>query len=284
VKTLFQITKVELLLIARSKLTYILAIFFILLGIWLATQIRSFPIGPVGIYYTAVTSSMSFWLILTFWTLGQALRKRDKQVGKMIWATVSPSWAYIWGKFLGVFCMSVLFSLIFELAAIVADQFWNIHVSLPLIQETTYPPLGWTAFLVFWLLFVIIPVLFGVALAIGSNYLTRNGRLIGYAVTLICWAFGMRAYLPSWMDITSMKALLNNDPTEDFGSLVFNNMQHGLSLRQATHIMDMVRAEIPPHFLDWTFAVNRLFFALLSLLLIWLTVLVVNRRRCTTGG
>lgn len=281
--TLFQITKVELLLIVRSKLTYVLAIVFVILGIMLATEIRSFPIGPIGIYYTAATSSMSFWFILTFWTLGQALRKQDKQVSKMIWATVSSSWAYIWGKFLGVLCMAVLFSLLFELSAIVADQFWNIHASLPLISEVTYPPLGWTAFLVFWLWFVIIPVLFGVAIAIGSNYLTRSGRLIGYAVVLICWVFGIRAYLPSWIDITSMKLLLNNDPTEELGSVVFNNL-HSFSLHQAAQIMDMVRAEIPPYFLGWSFVVNRVVFFLLSLLLVWVTVIVVDRRRTAIGG
>jgi hypothetical protein len=261
----------------------------VFLGIWQATGIRREPIGMwTG---SVVQSTLYVSLILTFWALGQALRKQDKQVGKMVWATVSPSWAYIWGKFLGVFCMALLFSLLFELAAIVADQFWNIHASLPLVDEVIFPPLGWTAFLVFWLWFVLIPVLFGVTIAISSNYLTRGKRLIGYAVVLICWIFGYRAYFPSWMDITSMSMFLNNDPNQEMGighsvvvvmRMYYNN--HAVPLLQATHIMDTLRAEIPPYFLGWAFLVNRIVFFLLSLLLVWVTIVVVDRRRSATGG
>jgi hypothetical protein len=287
VTILSQITKIELLLIARSKFTYIIAILVVFLGIRQATGIRGDPTGM----WTAsiVPSTIYVSLILTFWALGQALRKHDKQVGKMVWATVSPSWAYIWGKFLGVFCVALLFSLLFELAAIVTDQFWNIHASLPIVKEVIFPPLGWTAFLVFWLWFVLIPVLFGVTVAICSNYLTRGRRLIGYAVVLICWVIGLNAYFPSWMDITAMSMFINNDPSQDIAYpivavLRMYNNNHVLPLLQATHIMDTLRTEIPPYFLGWTFLVNRMVFFFLSLLLVWVTIVVVDRRRCATGG
>lgn len=280
-KTLLQITKIELLLIARSKFTYILALVFVVLGIKLATNIRSFPFGPVGIYHTTLTWNLAFWLILIFWALAQALRKWDKQVGKMIWATVTPSWAYIWGKFLGVFCMSVLFSLLFELTAILVDQFWTIHSDTFLTQGVIYPPLGWTVFVVFWLWFVLIPVLFGVAIAIASNYLMRGGRLIGYAVILIFGAFGAKGYLPSWIDISSMR-ILNNDPTEELGSVI--QKIRGVSPHVAIQIMDMARAAIPPYFLGWPFVINRVVFFLLPLLLLLVTIVVVDRRRTATGG
>ncbi|MEO7019202.1 MAG: hypothetical protein ABI234_03525 [Ktedonobacteraceae bacterium] len=285
-KILLQITKIELLLIARSKFTYIIAIVVAFLGIWQATSIRW---NPASMWSLIGITSMEVALILAFWTLGQGLRKQDTQVGKMVWATVSPSWAYIWGKFLGVFCVALLFSLLFELAAIVTDQFWNVQAGLPLVHDVIFPPLGWTAFSVFWLWFMLIPVLFGVAIAICINYATHGKRLIGYATVLIYWVFGFKAYFPSWMDITSVSMFQNNDPSKEIFrsvSAVWERyyLAHVTPLLQATQIMDMVRAEIPPYFLGWPFLVNRVFFLLLSLLLVWVTVFVVDRRRSATGG
>jgi hypothetical protein len=284
---LLQITKLELLLIARSKFTYIIAILLVFLGIQQATGIRNNPISMWGFVRTGSTG-VSF--ILTFWALGLALRRQDKQVGKMIWATVSPSWVYILGKFLGVFCMVLLFSLLFELAAMVADQFWNIHTSLPLLNEVIFPPLGWTAFPVFWLWFMFIPVLFGAAFAIGSNYLTRGRRLIGYAIALPWWFIGDR-YFSSWMDITATSVFYNNNPLQEKEfvepfievSRAYAN-EHVLLLPQATHLMDILRATIPPYFLGQAFLANRMFFFLLSLLLLSITIIVVDRRRSATGG
>lgn len=145
------------------------------------------------------------------------------------------------------------------------DQFWNIQVSVPLVHDVIFPPLGWMAFPVFWLWFVLIPVLFGVAIAICVNYVTGGRRLIGYAVALIYWFFGFKAYFPSWMDITSVSMFQNNDPSEGIFlavSAVWEKyyLAHVTPLLQVTQIMSTMRAEIPPYFLGWTFLANRIFF------------------------
>lgn len=80
VKILLQIMKTELLLIAKSKFTYIIAILFVFIGIWQATSIRW---NPAGIWSFVCGSSIYVSLILVFWALGQGLRKQDKYVSRI---------------------------------------------------------------------------------------------------------------------------------------------------------------------------------------------------------
>jgi hypothetical protein len=287
VKILFHIAKTELLLIARSWISYPLAIFFTFIGLQLATKIRSLPIG---IYSNVISGFFWFSLILGFWALAQGLRGRDRQINKIIWSTEIATWVYILGKFLGIFFMGLLYSFVYVLAAILADQFWHINVSLPFLPDNVfYPPLGWMAYLIFWLWFGILPVLVVVAVSVSSNYLSRGKRLIGYSIVLIWWAFGFQSYLPSWIDPTlgytfnsNLDLTANNVRTViDIAKIYISTQVFPLKL--ALRVMDDLRAAIPPTFLGTDFIVNRVVLSFLSVLLIVITVIVVDRRRSTSG-
>ncbi|MHB8600643.1 MAG: hypothetical protein ACYDER_28035 [Ktedonobacteraceae bacterium] len=127
---------------------------------------------------------------------------------------------------------------------------------------------------------MLVPTVFGVALIFSVTTIARGRRTIGYMLALFLWFASVATALPSLLDI-SAEGLVKNAQGSHIAEvfLLASQANSNPSPAVAKRVMDLLHADIPPTFLSWSFFENRVFFFCLAVLLVWLTVSIVSRRR-----
>lgn len=275
-RTLWVVIRLELTLLLRGRIIWFMALIMALIGVWVAIGIKGLPWGVWSNF--VLSGSFLVSLILTFSTGGQIQRDRERHLDGVVWSTPVAASIYIWGKYLGALIVVLGLTIISMLASILADQFYNISDSVPVFGAALFPPLGALPYLVFWCWFTIIPTIFGAALALALTTFTRGQRIVAYMLALLLWISSFIGSLSGLIDITASSFFLRQG-SPHLNSVFQLATKGGLSYDQAKHVMDLVRADIPPTFLPSVFLWNRLFFFCLAILLIWITVYIVSYRR-----
>jgi hypothetical protein len=281
-RDLWTVMRLEMTLLLRGRVVWVIACTMAFFGLWEATGIRQIPWGVWGSWI--IFSLFLVSLILIFTTGERVHRDQESHVNKIIWSTPVSTSTYLWGKYLSMLSTALGFTLVYLLAAVLADQFFNVPFQLPIVGKVTYPPLGPQAYLIFWAWFVLVPTVFGVALTFSVITITHGQRIIAYVLVLLFWFASMSGAMPSLLDITTEGLISNAHGSHTFAVFLLAS-QAGLnpSPAVAKRVMDLVHADIPPTFLPWSFFENRVLFFCLAILLVWLTVGIVSHRRKTSA-
>lgn len=281
-KSLWTVMRLELKLLFRGRVVWVIACTMALLGLWEATGIRQIPWGIWESW--VIVSLFLVSLILIFATGEWAHRDQESHVDKIIWSTPVSTGTYVWGKYLSMLVVALGFTLVYLFAAILTDQFFNVPFQLPLFGKVVYPPLGPEAYLIFWAWFVLVPTVFGVALTFSVTTITRGQRIIAYVLVLLLWFASMSGALPGLLDITAEGFISNAHGSHTFAVFLLAS-QAGLNPSQtvAKHVMDLLHADIPPTFLPWSFFENRVLFFCMAILLVGLSVGIASHRRKTSA-
>jgi hypothetical protein len=280
--SLWIVMRLELKLLFRGRVIWVIACAMALLGIWEATGIRQIPWGILQSW--VIVSGFLVSLILIFATGEWAHRDQESHVDKIIWSTPVSTGTYVWGKYLSMLAAALGFTLVYLLAAMLADQFFNLPFQLPVFGQVAYPPLGPEAYLIFWTWFVLVPIVFGVALAFAVTIITRGQRIIAYVLVLLLWFASIAGALPGILDISTNGLIGNAQGSHTFAVFQLASQAGPHPSQTVTkRVMDLIHADIPPTFLPWSFFENRVLFFCLAILLIWLTVGMVSHSRKTAA-
>jgi len=279
-QTLWTVMRLEWALLRRGRVIWVMTLVMALLGVWEASGIRGLPWGIWSNF--VVTSTFLVTLILAFATGDQIQRDQERRLAGVILSMPISTAAYVWGKYLSALAALLALTLVSLLAALLADQWYPATLSLPIFGLAKFPPLGWQAYLIFWCWFAVVPTLFGAALTLAAITLTNGQRIIAYILALLFWVPSVLGGLPSLLDITAGSFFLHQESphlSAVFLLATATDASGSLPAANAQRVMDLLRLDIPPTFLPLTFLWNRLFFLGLSLLLVWATVVVMDRRR-----
>lgn len=279
---LSHIIRMELTLYWRGRAIWIVALVLMLLGVTIAAQVRGFP--PMAwSFFTFFAPVITLILALT--TGDQISRDQERLDGVLLSTPVSTG-IYVLGKYLAA--LLLLFGLAGTslLAAILADQFYNLHQPFLIFPSSDFPPLGPRSYLVGWLYIFLVPVIFGAAFGLATTTLTRGQRILASSGILLIWlpAVFARAKLPDLLDILTFftdNYQPHNDPVFTLAvkatDALWSSRTPDPTLTQ--RVIHLVQQNMPPVWLPSNFLWNRLFFLSLSMVLVGATMYVVGRQR-----
>lgn len=274
-KGLWTVFRLELRLLLRSRGIWLLAPVTAFFGVWEASAVREFPIGAWGQFTTA---AMFVTLILALSTGGQIVRDRDRRVDAVLLGTPVATPAYVWGKYLAALVVLLGLALPMLVGAIATDRFDTWSDPPAVFGHSHYPPLGPWPYVGAWLLLVLVPVVFGAALALATVTLTAGQRVVGSMLAVFLWVgpgFLESALFNGWGRLLDVAGLTFIDavaaPTlpPDLQQIAFTGQTPPPAL--AAQVVQIMQANLPPT-LPAIFYWNRALFAALALLLVLVTV------------
>lgn len=277
--TFWVVMKLELLLIWRNWATWLIALAMLFIGLLAAVNNRN---QPWSIWGQSVTVGLFITLILTFSTGNQMNRDRERRLDGVIFSTPIKTSVYVLAKY-GASLLSLLaLTSLSLLTTLFTDQFYSIPSQVLFLSPAIYPPLGFQVYLQDLIWVLLVPVLFGATFMFACTTLTRDKRAIAYIATALIWLIPYFAIHSngSFIDIGGLSFAVGSTPATIFWFLHHAGSQSSLQMAQFTsQIMPLARAEMPPASLLNTLLWNRLLFLGLTLILLFLTVLIVQRTR-----
>lgn len=279
---LSHIIRMELTLYWRGRAIWIVALVLMLLGVTIAAQVRGFP--PMAwSFFTFFAPVITLILALT--TGDQISRDQERLDGVLLSTPVSTG-IYVLGKYLAA--LLLLFGLAGTslLAAILADQFYNLHQPFLIFPSSDFPPLGPRSYLVGWLYIFLVPVIFGAAFGLATTTLTRGQRILASSGILLMWlpsAFA-QGRLPELLDILTFFT----NSYQPFNDPIFLLAIKAERILGTVHAPDptltqqvirLVQQNMPPPYLPLSFLWNRLFFLGLAVALVGATTYIVRQQR-----
>ena len=253
----------ELLLFRRGRLFWPLAALMLLLSLLLISNLRYAAYGAWGnLCIAALLTS----LVLSATTGSQLQRDRAQRLEGVVWSTPVSTAGYVLGKL--VAALLVLLGLAGLMAA--------ASVALEGVVKGQYPPLGPWPFVLTWPWLALPALVFGAALALALNTLTRRPFVSVIVVTLI-WLLPEfsgplapeMAYVAGWPDAPDAAKTLGYT----FGSAAPPTPE------LARQVIQLVQANVPWAHLTPGFYAGRVLFLALALLLIVVTVWAFGRQR-----
>ncbi|HLH63776.1 MAG TPA: hypothetical protein VKV20_19020 [Ktedonobacteraceae bacterium] len=275
------VMKLELFLIWRSWATWLIALAMILIGMLAADNNRN---EPWGIWGQIVTVGMFLALILTFSTGNQINRDRERRLDGVVFSTPVMTTVYVLAKYSAALLSLLALTGLSLLAAILTDQFYSVPQQVLFLSPVMYPSLGLQVYLLGWVWVMLVPVIFGAAFIFACITLTRGNRVVAYIATLLIWLipiFTASLNTAAFFDITATSFIPGSSPAIDFWFQYSPGVSpHPIPLSQFIQkIMPLARAGVPPAPLLNNLLWNRLFFLGLAAVLLYVTILSVQRAR-----
>lgn len=267
------VMKLELFLIWRNWATWLIALAMLVSGLLVADNNRNQPWG-VGLFLT---------LILTFSTGNQVNRDRERRLDSVVLSTPILTMVYVLAKYSASLLSLPGLLTLNLLTALLADQFYNAPQQVLFLAPVIYPSPGSQVYLLDWLWVLLVPVIFGTTLMLACTTLTQGKRVVAYTATLLVWlipVFAISSDRASFFDITAMSFTTGANPAANFWFQHHPGGPASLPLSQfVQQIIPLARANVPPAPLLASLLWNRLFFLGLTLILLYLTILSVQRAR-----
>ncbi|HZU65665.1 MAG TPA: hypothetical protein VFA09_00180 [Ktedonobacteraceae bacterium] len=280
-RSFWTVMKLELYLFWRSWTTWLIALAIILIGVLAADNNRN---QPWGIWGQIVTVGMFLALILTFSTGNQINRDRERRLDGVIFSTPVMTTIYVLAKYSAALLSLLALTGLSLLAAMLTDQFYNVPRQVLFLSPVVYPSLGVQVYLLGWVWVMLVPVIFGAAFIFATITLTRGNRVAAYIVTLLTWlipVFTASLNPAVFFDISATSFLYSSSPAVDFWIQHYpGGSPAPIPLPQFIQkIMPLARTEVPPAALLDNLLWNRLFFLGLAAVLLYITMLGVQRSR-----
>lgn len=273
--------RLELELLLRGRGMWFAAPVIAFFGVWEASMAREVPYDA----WNQFTSAALFvTLILTLSTGDQVVRDRHRRVEGVMLSTPIATASYVWGKYLAAVAVLLSLTLVMLLAAVGMDRF-DIWTNPPaVLGHSRFPALGPWPYVSAWLWLVVVPLLFGAALALAAITLTRGQRVLVAMMAVFLWlgpALLAGVFSGGWTSLLDVAGLsfysVGMTPLPpSLGQLALT----GSSPRpaDAAQMIQFVVAHMPPS-LPVIFYWNRALFATLAAVLVLLTTYLVRVRR-----
>jgi hypothetical protein len=270
----------EFLLLARSWVIWVIGGIIVLLGIMEALGARAYPLS---IWNSVLTNTFLVTLLLTLASGEQAYMDHECQVEYLIWSTPVGTMAYLCGKYLCCLGISLGFILLHFMLAILADQFYPALPGLPGMLGAAYPGLGAEAYLIWSVWYILAPTLFGTALAFAVTTIARGQRIVSHVLAVILWLSAYFGGLPVWLDMVGRSFFTANTRMPGLNAAIMLLASLGLhphpTSGQRRQMISLIRLDLPPTFLPWSFAQSRFLLVGIGIVLLCLTVLLARYRR-----
>jgi hypothetical protein len=291
---IWTVARWELRLLRRGYALQVSALVVIVLGIWAAAGLREQPWGAWSIlaYAAALVT-----LALAVTTGGQISRDRRYRVEGVVLATPVANAAYVLGKYLAALLALLALAGLSLLAALLMDHFdaWRNPVRIfgqalfPPMGHAIFPALGVWPYLAAWFWLVLTPTIFGAALTLAAVTIAQRRHIAVYALVLLCWLgpvlIGELVLRDRWPDLLDPTALqLAVQHSVSMGAIGLPQLQAlgalgpNVPAPVAAQVVHLVQQITPPPF-PAIFLWNRLFFLLLTALLLGLTTAQLRRWR-----
>lgn len=273
------VMKLELFLVWCNWTTWLIALAMTVIGVLVAVNNRNQPWGTWGQF---VTGGLFLTLILTFSTGNQINRDRERRLDGVVFSTPVSSTIYVLAKYSATLLSLLSLDLLSLLVAILTDQFYSVPQRVFFLSPAVYPSLGLQVYLLGWSWVMLIPVVFGSAFILACTTLTRK-HIIAYIATILVWLIPV--FTPSlsgglFFDITTVSSTSRSSPAENFWFLHHATGPNPIApSRFIQQIMLLSRTDVPPASLVNNLLWSRLFFLGLVLVLLYLTILSVQRVR-----
>lgn len=276
------VVQLELKLLLRSRGIWFAVPVMAIFGIWEASMAREVPYVAWSQFTVA---ALFVTLILTLSTGGQITNDRDRRVESVLLSTPIRTSSYVWGKYLAAVVIFLALALVMLGGAIGADHFDSWSSPPAMLGHSHYPSLGPWPYLGAWLWLVVVPIVFGTALALAAVTLTSGQRVLGSLVSVFLWLgpaiFGS-SFSGGWVSLLDVAGM------SYYGSAGTVPLPPALEQvyltgsipppAVAAQMVQVVVAHLPPA-MPVIFYWNRALFALLAVLLVLVTTVVVRVRR-----
>jgi hypothetical protein len=278
--TLWIVMRQEFVLLARGKVIWAIGGIIALLGIMEALGARTYPLG---IWNNVLVNTFLVTLLLTVTSGEQAYMEHEFQMERLIWSTPVGATVYLCGKYLSSLSISLGFILLHLLLAILFDQFYPAIPALPGMLGATYPGVGAEAYLIWSVWYILAPMFLGTALAFAVTTITRGQRIVSHVLATLLWLAAYLGGLPTWLDMVGNSFFANDIkiPGLDAATMLLASLgpHPHPTLEQKSQMIALIRLDLPPTFLPWSFAQSRLLLAGIGIVLLFLTTLLVSYRR-----
>ncbi|MDQ2715333.1 MAG: hypothetical protein M3Z08_10540 [Chloroflexota bacterium] len=267
------VMKLELRLIWRNWVTWLMVLIMLIIGALCASNNRNEPwsswahLGNSGLFIS---------LMLAFCTGNQINRDRTQRLAGIVLSTPIATPAYVCGKYIAGLASLLLLAGSGLLSALLMDRFYTGSQAFLIFAPAYYPPLGAQ----------LTATIFGATFMLACITLTRGQRAIASLAAILIWILPLflSQAMPQLLDITaavffpqfSLSAHVQatgSDPGHQFliqHPVLFGDGPPPANLVQ--QVMHLFLAEIPPSSTPAMFLWNRLFFLGLSLVLLMLTI------------
>jgi len=280
----------EFLLLARGWAIWVIGGIIALLGIIEALAVRAYPLS---VWNNVLVNTFLVALLLTIVSGEQAYVDHEFGVERLIWSTPVGTITYFCGKYLSSLCVALGFILLHLLLAILVDKFYPAVPAMPTlpllhsILGASYPGLGAQAYLIWSVWYILAPTLFGTALAFAVTNITRGQRIISHILATILWLTAYLGGLPVWLDTVGGSFFTSNTrlPGLAAASRLFASLgpfPHPTPAQRG-QIVALVRLDLPPTFLPWSFVQSRLLLVGIGIVLLSLTALLLWYRRTNSA-
>jgi ABC-type transport system involved in multi-copper enzyme maturation permease subunit len=268
-KMIWIVTAMEFRLFLRSKVSWLLVAFMLL---------SSFMVVSAGARWNAY----SFWatlgmvsllltLILAFSTGNQLQRDRDRRLEGIILSTPITTATYVCGKYLAGLLLILGFAVLNLVGSVVLDA---------IIPASNYPALGPWPYVTSWCILVLVPLVFGAALALLITTFTRGQRVVTSMALILIWL------VPFYASAGNSLANLFN-----VSGLFFDSIDAAQKLGMtfggpaapspafAQQVVQLVQVHVPWDHLTSTLWLNRAMFLLLAAGCLLGTIRSLHRQR-----
>lgn len=277
-RTFWTVMKLELFLIWCNWAIWLIALVMLCIGAVIADNDLNQPWQILG---QLTFFGLLLPLILAFSTGNQINRDRERRLDNVIFSTPVTTPIYVLAKYSAALLSLLGLAGLSLLAAILTDQVFR--VPLPFLSPVVYPSLGPQVYLLGWTWFFLVPVIFGSAFMLSCTTLARGRHVVAYTAALLIWLIPIftRYWLRDlFFDVTALSIGPQPDPALAY---FYQNLMGTPSTVPSAHviqqIMSLVRADVPLASSLNTLLLNRLFFLVVALVLLCLTIYGVQRMR-----
>jgi len=259
-KDLWTVTRIELLLFRRGRVSWVIALAVV---VWAFFLVVAFMRGNAPAAWVNLSMcSLLLTLILAFTTENQIHRDRERRLAGVIFSMPVSTAIYVCGKYLAALFILLGFAALYLLTTVVLDL---------LVPGANYPPLGPWPYMLSWCWLVVTPLVFAAALTLCSMTLTQGQRVVSNIIVLAIWLvpllFG--GGIPDMLNISG-NFLNSTDPAQKLG-FTFNGAS-APSAALAQQVIHLIQTAVPEAHLTATFLLNRLLFLSLAVLLVIVTI------------
>lgn len=279
---LWAVFRLELRLLLRGWGIWIAGMMAVFFGVWEASMAREFPFGAWSQFTVA---ALFVTLILTLTTGNQVMRDRDRHIAGVLLSTPVTVQAYVWGKYLAALVVLLGLAALLLPGALLMDHFTILRDPPAVLGHSHYPSLGPWPYVSAWLLLVVVPIVFGAALALACVTFTNGQRIVSSMVAIFLWmgpamlSSAFSGGLATLLDVVGMTLYgsIANIPLPPSLETYFLSGETPPPALGAEAVR-IVTVHLPPE-LPAIFVWSRALFVVLAILLVSLTVLRVRTQR-----
>jgi hypothetical protein len=273
VEGVLTVTQFEIRTIWRQRSIWFAAVIMIVLGVWIASDVRENLFGAFSSFTFCATLTALF---LTLISGDSLIRDRALRLHDIVMSTPISTISFVAGKVMAQIISMFLLLLLQLFAAIFTDHYGHPQF---IFGHPNFPSLGWDVYVKIWLQLDLVPVIFGVCLATACITLFRGQRVVPTIFILLFYLLPMFAYnqFPSVIDLSAMSFYYHLASTDQLIEIA--KTYTTVSPEAASALLVHARSLIPPPDLPLTFTINRLIYLILSILLFGGIVNIVSRQR-----